>query len=43
MTEPPMESPHSSIVSLLSLRMMMFIGELNNYEMCSGDIGNAYL
>ena len=43
MTEPPNESPYSSVVSLQYLRMMMFIGELNGYEMCDGDIGNAYL
>jgi hypothetical protein len=43
MTEPPIESIYSSIISLQSLRMMMFIGELNDYETCSGDIGNAYL
>jgi hypothetical protein len=43
MTEPPIESPYLSVVSLQSLRMVMFIRELNGYEMCAGDIGNAYL
>jgi Reverse transcriptase (RNA-dependent DNA polymerase) len=43
MTEPPVESPYLSVVSLQSLRMMMFIDELNGYEMCAGNIGNAHL
>jgi hypothetical protein len=43
MTEPPVESPYLSVVSLQSLRMMIFIDELNGYEMCAGNIGNAHL
>ena len=37
------ESTYLSVVSLRSLRMVMFIGELNGHEMRAGDIGNAYL
>jgi hypothetical protein len=43
MTEPPVQLPYLSVASLQSLRMMMSIGKLNSYEMCAGDIGNAYL
>jgi len=43
MTETPKESTYSSVVSLKSLRCVMFIAELNELEMCAGDIGNAYL
>jgi hypothetical protein len=43
MTEPPNKSPYASVVSLQSLRRVIFISELNCYEMCAGDIGNAYL
>jgi hypothetical protein len=28
---------------MTALKMVMFISELNGYEMCGGDIGNAYL
>ncbi len=38
MTEPPIESQYSSVVSLQSLRMMMLIGELNGNEMYAGDM-----
>ena len=43
MTDPPKDTTYSSVVSLQSLRTVMFIGELNGMKMCAGDIGNAYL
>jgi hypothetical protein len=42
-TDPPIESSYCSVVLLQSLRMMMFIGKLNDFEMCLGDIDNEYL
>ena len=43
MTEPPKESVYSGVVSLRSLRLICFLAELNNLELMSADIGNAYL
>ena len=34
---------YSSVVSLRSMRMVIFLSELNDLELCAGDIGNAYL
>jgi hypothetical protein len=43
MTDPPKDSTYSSVVSLRSLRTVMFIGELNGMTMKAADVGNAYL
>jgi hypothetical protein len=43
MTDPPKDSTYSSVVSLRSLRTVMFIGELNHMQMKAADVGNAYL
>ena len=43
MTEPPIDSVYSGVVSLLSLRLALLIGELNGLTPMVGDIGNAYL
>ena len=37
------DSIYSSLVSLRSLRMVMFLSELNCLELCVDDIGNAFL
>ena len=37
------ESTYSSVVSLKSLRTVMFIGELNGFSMYAGDIGSSCL
>lgn len=42
-TDPPTDSTYSSVVSLCGMWMDIFIGELNNLQVVSGDIGNAYL
>ena len=43
LTDPPKESVYSSVVSIRSLRMVLFIAELTNLTLCACDIGNAYL
>ena len=43
MTEPPLDSVYSGVVSLRSLRLALLIGELNGLTPMVGDIGNAYL
>ena len=43
MTEPPKDSVYSGVVSLRSLRLICFLAELNDLELMSADIGNAYL
>ena len=40
---PPLESVHSGVVSLRSVRLMCFIAELNGLDSYQGDISNAYL
>ena len=42
-TEPPADSVYSGVASLRSLRMVVFLAELNGLEITGGDIGNAYL
>jgi hypothetical protein len=37
------ESQYLSVVSLQSLRMIIFISGVNGHEMCAGDMGNSYL
>ena len=39
----PLESVYSGIVSLRSLRIVVFLAELNQLELWGADIGNAYL
>lgn len=43
LTETPIDSVYSSVVSLRGIRMLAFIGELNDLEVWGTDIGNAYL
>ena len=43
MTDVPVESVYSGVVSLRSLRMVVFLAELNNLELWGADVGNAYL
>ena len=43
MTDPPKDSVYSGVVSLRSLRLICFLAELNELEIMSADIGNAYL
>ena len=43
LTEIPLESVYSSVVSLRGLRLIIFLGELNGLQSWSTDIGNAYL
>ena len=43
LTDTPVESVYSSVVSLKGLRLVIFLAELNDLEVWSTDIGNAYL
>ena len=43
LTETPIDSVYSSVVSLRGIRILTFLGELNDLEVWSTDIGNAYL
>ena len=43
LTDTPVESVYSSVVSLKGLRLVVFLAELNGLEVWSTDIGNAYL
>ena len=43
LTPDPIESIYSGIVSIRSLRLVIFLAELNNLEVWGADIGNAYL
>ena len=43
LTDVPMESVYSGVVSLRGLRLVLFLAELNKLEVYSMDIGNAYL
>ena len=42
-TDTPIESTYSGVVSLLGVRMVTFLAELNDLELWGTDIGNAYL
>ncbi|MGH7974356.1 MAG: reverse transcriptase domain-containing protein [bacterium] len=42
-TDPPKESVYSGVASMRSIRMCLFLAELNGLETCTADIGNAYL
>ena len=43
LTDVPLESVYSGVVSLKGFRLVMFLAELNNMEAWATDIGNAYL
>jgi hypothetical protein len=43
LTPVPNESVYSGVVSLRSLRIVIFLAELNNLKLWGADIGNAYL
>ena len=43
LTKEPVESIYSGVVSLRSLRMVVFLFQLNNLEIWGADVENAYL
>jgi Reverse transcriptase (RNA-dependent DNA polymerase) len=43
LTDIPLESVYSGVVSLRGFRLVLFLGQLNGLEVWSTDIGNAYL
>ena len=43
LTKEPVESIYSGVVSLRSLRMVVFLSQLIDLEICGADVGNAYL
>ena len=43
LTPEPAENIYSGVVSLRHLRLVIFLGELNNLELWGADIGNSYL
>ena len=43
LTKEPVESIFSGVVSLRSLRMVVFLSQLNDLEIWGADVGNAYL
>jgi Reverse transcriptase (RNA-dependent DNA polymerase) len=43
LTEVPLESVYSGVVSLRGFRLVLFLSELNGLELWATDIGNAYL
>ncbi len=43
LTEIPLDSVYSGVVSLRGLRVMLFLAELNRLSVWATDIGNAYL
>ena len=43
LTETPVDSVYSSVVSLRGIRILTFLSELNDLELWATDIGNAYL
>ena len=43
LTPEPAGNINSDVVSLRHLRLVIFLGELNNLELWGADIGNAYL
>ena len=43
LTPEPVENIYSGVVSLRPLRLVIFLGELNNLELWGADIGNAFL
>ena len=43
LTKDPVESIYSGVVSLRSLRMVVFLSQFNDLEIWGADVGNAYL
>jgi hypothetical protein len=43
LTDIPLESVYSGVVSLCGLRIITFLAELNGLDLWATDIGNAYL
>ena len=43
MTDTPVDSIYSGVVSIPGIRMVTFIAELNGLELWATNIGNAYL
>ena len=43
LTDLPIDSVYSGVVSLRGFRLVLFLGELNGLQVWSTDIGNAYL
>jgi hypothetical protein len=43
LTEVPLESVYSGVVSLRGIRMVAFLAELNGHQLWATDVGNAYL
>ena len=43
MTETPLDPTYSGVVSLQGIRIVTFLAELNETELWSTDVGNAYL
>ena len=43
LTDVPLESVYSGVVTLRGFRFIVFMGELYEYELWATDIGNAYL
>ena len=43
LTPEPVESIYSDVISLRNLKLVIFLGKLNNLELWRADIGNAYL
>ena len=43
LTKEPVESIYYGVVSLRSLRMVVFLSQLNDLEIWGADVGNAYL
>jgi len=43
LTDAPLESVYSGVVSIRGFRITMFLSELNGLELWATDIGNAYL
>jgi hypothetical protein len=43
LTDMPVDSVYSGVISLRGLRMMIFLAEMNQLSLWATDIGNAYL